>query len=314
MGGMVKGACALALAVGLCFTGVSGVCGAQDQAASQGADDQGLSPEVNKPDQVNGANKGSATGKASQAKKNQVFTLGEVEVVGKEDDAKNTTIERILTTRCGSSMPIMWRRATNLSPASRCPRAVKGMSSISISEVLARGIWNLPGWSAHRRYLFWLPASGRIHHLRPFGDDHLQGLYLGALRPQYHGGRHDLITIKPQKEYEVNGGSGYGSGNSYHGFANLGTNQGKWYFEGGGSYENQDYFNLADSFTSTPYWGKGLTGSQGAGQRVNSDYYNWRKISTSGRGSVRNAVMVNSKKYAPRKVSTRGILLTRSVM
>jgi iron complex outermembrane recepter protein len=276
MGGMVKGACALALAVGLCFTAVSGVCGARDQAASQGADDQGVSPDVNKPDQVNGANKGSATGKESQTKKNQVFTLGEVEVVGKEDETKNTTIERIYNDQMRLFDANNVATAANLEPG----------VTLSTSGQRNEQYINIRGFGPRDIGIFLdgVPIGDTYFGYPPLAEFTTYGIsemtiskgFTSVLYgPNTMGGAINLITMKPQKEYEVNGGSGYGSGNSYHGFANLGTNQGKWYFEGGGSYENQDYFNLSDSFTSTPYWGKGLTGSQGAGKRVNSDYYNW---------------------------------------
>ena len=261
MGGLLKCAGAFALAGVLCFAGVSGVRAAQDQ-------DQGAS-------QVAG-DQTSAQAEKSQVKKNEVFTLGEVEVVGKEDDTRNPTIERIYQDEM-----LLFDRNNVATAADLEPGVtVSYVGGRNETEIYIRGFGPrqvpvfLDGVPIYDTYFGYPPLA----EFTTYGISEMtisKGFTSVLYGPNTLGGAINLITIKPQKEFEVNGGSGYGSGNSYHGYANFGTNQGKWYFEGGGSYENQDYFNLADSFTSAKYSGKGVTGFQGPGERVNSYSNDW---------------------------------------
>jgi len=65
------------------------------------------------------------------------------------------------------------------------------------------------------------------------------------------GGAINMVSRKPVKSFELNAGAGYGTGNMYYGYTNVGTNQKKWYVQGGVSYMNQTYYPLSDNFTST---------------------------------------------------------------
>ncbi len=66
--------------------------------------------------------------------------------------------------------------------------------------------------------------------------------------PNTMGGAINMVSRRPEKAFEGNAGAGYGSGNSYNGFINLGTNQNSWYVQTGASYQSSDYFNLSDDF------------------------------------------------------------------
>ncbi|MDR3570112.1 MAG: TonB-dependent receptor [Syntrophobacteraceae bacterium] len=267
MGGLVKGAGAFALAATLCFAGVSGVRAGQDQdpPVSQAADDQPPASVVAKP-----------AGK-SEAQKNNVFQLGEVEVFGNQAEDKNTTVDRIF------SDEMLLLGANNVATAANLEPGVTltNVGARNEAQIYIRGFGPrqvpvfLDGVPIYDTYFGYPPLA----EFTTYGLSEMtisKGFTSVLYGPNTMGGAINLVTMKPQKEFEVNGGSGYGSGNSYHGFANFGSNQGKWYFEGGGSYENQDYFNLSDSFTPTTIHGPGKTlGYQGDGARVNSYSSDW---------------------------------------
>ncbi len=272
MGGLVRGSFALALAAGLCFSGISGAYAEQEQAAPQATNDQSSPQTASATD--NGAEKKA---KESEAKKSQVFQLGEVEVVGKEDETKNTTVDRIY------SEEMLLLDANNVATAANLEPGVTltNVGPRNESEVYIRGF----GPRQVPIYLDGVPIYDTYFGYPPLAEFTTYGLsemtiskgFTSVLYgPNTMGGAINLISMKPEKEFEVNGGSGYGSGNSYHGFMNFGSNQGKWYFEGGGSYENQDYFNVSDSFAPTTIYGPGKTlGYQGDGARDNSYFNEW---------------------------------------
>ena len=52
--------------------------------------------------------------------------------------------------------------------------------------------------------------------------------------PDTMGGAINMVSRRPRKPFEMNAGAGYGSGNGYNVYSNFGTNQGKWYLQGGG--------------------------------------------------------------------------------
>lgn len=86
--------------------------------------------------------------------------------------------------------------------------------------------------------------------------------------PNTLGGAINLISRRPSKVFEGDIGGGFtfdnnGENNSYHGYFNVGTNQGMWYGQFSASYSNQDYFRIPDKYTAT-------AGEDG-GKRNNSD-------------------------------------------
>lgn len=93
--------------------------------------------------------------------------------------------------------------------------------------------------------------------------------------PNALGGAINLITRRPQTllEGEVGGGMSYtnhGEHNGWQSYANLGSNQGNWYLQGGVSYLDEDYVRLADDYSPAPF--------QDGGRRDNS-YRTDRKLS-----------------------------------
>ena len=65
------------------------------------------------------------------------------------------------------------------------------------------------------------------------------------------GGAINVVTKRPEKPFEANAGVGLASGDTTKAYANIGSSMGKWYFQGGASYLDRDYYNLSDDFEPT---------------------------------------------------------------
>lgn len=75
--------------------------------------------------------------------------------------------------------------------------------------------------------------------------------------PNTMGGAINLVSRAPSKALEADGHVGMGSGKDHQASANIGTNQGNWYFQGGASYLQSDTFPLSHDFTPTPTQAEG---------------------------------------------------------
>jgi iron complex outermembrane receptor protein len=69
--------------------------------------------------------------------------------------------------------------------------------------------------------------------------------------PNTLGGAINLISRKPKAQLEGDASVGFASGNERQAQANVGTNQGLWYFQAGASYLKSDSYPLSSSFTPT---------------------------------------------------------------
>ena len=65
------------------------------------------------------------------------------------------------------------------------------------------------------------------------------------------GGAINVVTKRPDKPIEANAGVGLASGDTTTAYANIGSNLGKWYLQGGASYSDRDYYKLSDDFEPT---------------------------------------------------------------
>jgi iron complex outermembrane receptor protein len=66
--------------------------------------------------------------------------------------------------------------------------------------------------------------------------------------PNTLGGAINLVTRKPSRVFEGDVRAGFGSGNERKAAANLGSNQGRWYFQFGASYLDADTYPLSKDF------------------------------------------------------------------
>ena len=69
--------------------------------------------------------------------------------------------------------------------------------------------------------------------------------------PNTMGGAINVITKRPEGPFETNAGVGLAGGDATTAYANFGSNQGKWYLQGGFSRVDRDYYRLSDDFEPT---------------------------------------------------------------
>ncbi len=91
-----------------------------------------------------------------------------------------------------------------------------------------------------------------------------------AYGPNALGGAINLISRKPRNAFEGDASVGFGSGGERRASANIGSNQGLWYFQLGASYAEADNFRMSSDFKPTS--------TENGGKRENS-YYEDSKVS-----------------------------------
>lgn len=183
---------------------------------------------------------------------NNVFTLGEIEVGGRMEDGCSVAVERIYDEEM---------REFN---ADRLNEAVNLLPGVTQSKTGARneGMLYLRGLDLKHAPLFldgipvYVPYDG-YPDLARFTTFNLSELVVakGAASvlygPNTMGGAINLVTRKPEKEFEGGAGAGYGSGKTYRAYANAGSRLGAWYVQGGASLLSSETFPLSASFTPT---------------------------------------------------------------
>ncbi len=184
--------------------------------------------------------------------KESVFTLGEIEVIGRIEENKNITIDKIYDEEMLEFNSNNVSDAVNLLPGVTLSRSgarneqfvfVRGFD-IKQVPIFLDGI---PVYVPYDGY----PDLGRFTTFDLSEIVVSKGFTSVLYGPNTMGGVINMVSRKPEKTFEGNAGIGYGSGNSYNAYLNLGTNQKTWYFQGGASYLNSDYFRLSDDFTPT---------------------------------------------------------------
>ena len=191
------------------------------------------------------AGKAEETGDTEQS----VFTLGEIEVSGKAEENKNITIEKISAGELRDFDRNNVADAVNLLP---------GVTS-SVTGARNEQTIYMRGFDLKHVPIFldgipiYVPYDGYpdLARFTTFDLSEIivsKGFTSVLYGPNTMGGAINMVSRRPEKAFEGNAGAGYGSGNSYNGFMNLGTNQNRWYVQTGASYQSSDYFNLSDDF------------------------------------------------------------------
>ncbi len=188
----------------------------------------------------------------SAPKDSNVFTLGEIEVKDNREVNRYVTSDKV-----GSQE--MLEFGTN-----RLPEALDLLPGVTIANSGGRFEKSVyvRGFSTARVPVFMDGIPIYVPYDRTFDFSRFSTFDLSEIvvtkgftsvlyGPNTMGGAINMVTRRPVKKFEGNAGAGYGSGNNYYGYANLGSKQEKWYVQGGLSYMNQTYFPVADSFTST---------------------------------------------------------------
>jgi iron complex outermembrane receptor protein len=87
------------------------------------------------------------------------------------------------------------------------------------------------------------------------------------------GGSVNLVSRRPSEKLEIDGGAGTvlsdnGNDSRWRTWGNVGTNQGNWYLQAGGSWTQSDGFRLPDEFDPVP--------TEDGGRRENSKNKDWK--------------------------------------
>lgn len=186
---------------------------------------------------------------AGEIAQDSVFTLGEIEVNGENGKESNTTIEKI-------SAEDM--RQFNRDNVARAVTLLPGVNSSFVGgknqqQVSIRGLDikhvpllldGIPIYVPYDGY----PDLGRFTTFDLSEVVVSKGFTSVLYGPNTMGGAINLVSRKPETEFEGEIRTGYSSGNTYSTSVNLGSNQGKWYIQGGASYLNSDYFPLSDDY------------------------------------------------------------------
>ncbi len=248
------------------------VCQAQvvwalDETSEEGVVQEGTAEEGEKAPKTKPTSQQKSASDSEEIK-NRVFDLGEIEVVAKEQENKNTTVERV------------YFDEMRLFDRNELSDAVDLLPGVTLSETGQRNEKTvyIRGFDIKHVPIFldgipiYVPYDG-YPDLSRFTTFNLSEIVVSKAftsvlyGPNTMGGAINMVSRRPVKEFEVSSGSGYSSGNTYHGFANVGSNQKKWYVQVGGSYLNSDYFDVSDNFTPTS--------TQKNGERVNSYRTDW---------------------------------------
>lgn len=241
---------------------------ADDGAAESESTDEGK-PDKSKKVQKAVPAPGQPAETESQEIANRAFTLGEIEVTARGEESRNTTIEKVYYDEMRLFNKDDLAEAVNLLPGV----TLSETGARNEKTVYVRGfdikhvpifLDGIPIYVPYDGY----PDLGRFNTFSLSEIVVSKGFSSVLYGPNTMGGAINMVSRRPEKEFEGNTGAGFnGPGNTYHGFLNFGGNQGKWYFQGGGSYVDSDHFDVSDRFDPTPI--------QGDGERVNSSRTDW---------------------------------------
>lgn len=208
---------------------------------------------------------------------NRVFTLGEIEVVSRGEETKNTTLDKV------------YYDEMRLFDRNNLADAVNLLPGVTLSETAARGEFMayVRGFDLKHVPIFldgipiYVPYDGYpdLARFTTFDLSEVvvsKGFTSVLYGPNTMGGAINMVSRRPVKNIEMNLGTGYGSGNSYNGFGNIGTNQGKWYLQIGGSYLNSDYFRVSNDLRNA------ATQAGDGARRVNSYNIDWKASAKIG--------------------------------
>lgn len=178
-----------------------------------------------------------------------VFSLGKIEVTGKSEKQQSPAI----TTVSAEEM-LEFDRKTVAEAANLIPGVtLSKVGGRNESMVYVRGfdvkhapifLDGIPIYVPYDGY----PDLGRFFTYDLSELDISKGFASVLYGPNTMGGSINMISKRPAKAFEGNAGAGYTSGDTYHAFANLGTNQKRWYLQGSGSWSDSRTYELSDDY------------------------------------------------------------------
>ncbi|MBP7527214.1 MAG: TonB-dependent receptor [Syntrophorhabdaceae bacterium] len=201
--------------------------------------------------------------------KDDVFTLGEIEVKDRSEVSKNVTIEKIYEEDMRDFNRNNVAQAVNLLPGVTLTKNSRNEQMVYVRGFDMRRVPifldGIPIYVPYDGY----PDLGRFTTFDMSQITLSKGFTSVLYGPNTEGGAINMISKRPENAFEGNISTGYATGDTFTSYINLGTNQKKWYLQGGGSYVSSDYFRLSDNFRETA--------TENGGNRENS-YYRDRKF------------------------------------
>jgi iron complex outermembrane recepter protein len=203
-----------------------------------------------------------------------VFELGTIQVTAKKPQVGEVGEEQVASVVSREDMKTFNR--------DNVADAVNLLSGVTVSNNSRNEkIIYLRGYDVRQAPLFidgipvYVPYDGYVDFNRFSTADLsaiqvVKGFSSVAYGPNALGGAINLISRKPRAALEGDFNIGFGSGNERHTSANVGTNQGMWYFQAGVSYSDADYFRMSSDYKPTS--------SENGGRRENA-YYQDSKVS-----------------------------------
>lgn len=198
-----------------------------------------------------------------------VFTLGKVEVTGKSENIRNPAVEVVSSEDMLQFDAKTVSEAANLVPGVTLSR--NGGRNESMVYVRGFDVKHAPLYMDG--IPIYVPYDGYPDLGRFFTYDLSElviskGFASVLYGPNTMGGAINMVSKRPTKTFEGNAGAGYTSVDQYHVFANLGTNQKKWYFQGGGSWFDSNGFEMSEHYDNRTY--------ENGGKRNNSYQEDWK--------------------------------------
>lgn len=203
-----------------------------------------------------------------------VFELGTIQVTAKKPQVGEVGEEQVASVVSREEMKTFNRN--------NVADAVNLLSGVTVSNNSRNEkIIYLRGYDVRQAPLFidgipvYVPYDGYVDFNRFTTADLsaiqvVKGFSSVAYGPNALGGAINLISRKPRAALEGDFNIGFGSGNERHTSANVGTNQGMWYFQAGVSYSDADYFRMSSDYKPTS--------TENGGRRENA-YYQDSKVS-----------------------------------
>ncbi len=198
-----------------------------------------------------------------------VFSLGEIEVVDKAEKDKNTSNDRV------AEEDMRERGRNTVSEAAALSPGV----TLSTTGPRNEGTLYVRGLDIKHAPLFldgipiYVPYDGYpdLNRFMTFDLSQVvvsKGFTSVLYGPNTMGGAINMVTRRPEGPLEGNVSAGYGLNNEVRTYANLGSNQGAWYVQGGAAYLQRDDFRLSSDFAPTT--------AEDGGRRDNSEHHDVR--------------------------------------
>jgi iron complex outermembrane recepter protein len=178
-----------------------------------------------------------------------VFSLGEIEVVDQSEKDKNTSNERVLVEEM---------RERGKDTVSEAAGLASGVT-LSTTGPRNEGTLYVRGLDIKHAPIFldgipiYVPYDGYpdLNRFTTFDLSELvisKGFTSVLYGPNTMGGAINMVSRKPERALEGDVSAGYGLNNEVRSFLNLGTRQTRWYMQGGASYTHRDDFRLPNHY------------------------------------------------------------------